>query len=230
MHRSCVIAFRIAALPVVLAFAQLMTSSTGQPQSQTVYAIEATPSAIIPTTGPTPQLATAQSPSVFATPNPGATAAPPSPAQQTSDQIASVSQQVTQTVQDPSMPVDAKVQLINSLAALFNQLVAQWQLQVAQTPPTVAASSTTGVIPTPTAGASPANTSPVTMPPPTNNGAPTAGGQTVDQLRTQVAALSQQMAKVSQDPSLSPDARAAQIGALTTQYNQLMTQLHQLGG
>ncbi|HEY2593136.1 MAG TPA: hypothetical protein VGK33_04480, partial [Chloroflexota bacterium] len=114
-----------------------------------------------------------------------------------------MSQQVAQVANDPTMPVDQKAQQINSLVAQFNQLVLVWQQQVlsqtggagAQTTP-VAGSSTTvspsvGSTPTPAAGATPG---PV-------------GSMTSDQLRAQIADISQKMATVSNDPTIPADAK-----------------------
>jgi hypothetical protein len=193
------------AVAVGLMSVQLLMSSTNAP----AYAIDVTPS-------PRPALT---GPFVFSSPTPIAVApvdgVPPQTtgAQQISDQIAAVSQQVTQAVQDQSLSIEDKVQRITSLADQFNQLVAQWQQQVAQ--------SLSG----PVTAASPVSTpSPFSTPGPVPG---TAGATTSDQLRAQIAAISQQMAQVSQDPSLPPDVKTQKLSALSTQFNQLMSQLQQ---
>ena len=149
-HRLPVAASRItisAVLACGLLFAELEISTTAYGQSQPLPTINATPA-----------------PTVM----PSNVVGPISAAQQTSEQIASVSQQVTQAVQDQSLPIDAKIQRINTLAAQFNQLVVQWQQQLAQislltaaapTPPSVA-----GVQATPSVVSAP---SVATLPSPT---------------------------------------------------------------
>jgi HAMP domain-containing protein len=147
-------------------------------------------------------------------------------------QIATLSQQVAQTVHDPTLSTDAKVQQVNVLAQQFNQLVAQWQQQAALTtaaaapvgmqPPTVAGVQATPM-PFGMPQTQPPSVPPTTAPPPT-------GGTAADQLRAQIGVVTQQMAQVSQDPSLTPEARTTQLKALGKQFNQLMQQLQQLGG
>jgi hypothetical protein len=51
-----------------------------------------------------------------------------------------------------------------------------------------------------------------------------------DQLRSQLATVSQQMSQVSQDTTLSVEAKSAQLTSLANQFNMLMAQLQQLGG
>ena len=217
MQRSRIIITTAIALGVL--FAQLLASSSAYGTNAPMYAIDATPSPTTAQTGsftfatPTPVLLSATA--VAAIQATGATGAT-SGAQQSSDQIASVSQQVTQAVQDQSLSIDAKVQRITSLAAQFNQLVAQWQ-QLLQTSTAPAAAAT----PLPTAAIA------TPLPVPTAV-APVAGGTpTADQLRAQIATISQQMAQISQDPTLSADTRAQKLSALATQFNQLMAQLPQ---
>ncbi|MBV9135265.1 MAG: hypothetical protein JO020_24785 [Chloroflexi bacterium] len=218
MQRSRIIITTAIALGVL--FAQLLASSSAYGTNAPMYAIDATPSPTTAQTGsftfatPTPVLLSATA--VAAIQATGATGAT-SGAQQSSDQIASVSQQVTQAVQDQSLSIDAKVQRITSLAAQFNQLVAQWQQQLLQTSTAPAAAAT----PLPTAAIA------TPLPVPTAV-APVAGGTpTADQLRAQIATISQQMAQISQDPTLSADTRAQKLSALATQFNQLMAQLPQ---
>ena len=205
-----------------------------------------------PTVVASPGAATPTPPAVVrplvATPvvsNPGEATAPVSALQQSSDQISAVSQEVAQAIQDPALSTDAKVQRINSLATQFNQLVAQWQQQLAQygiptgAPPApvcgtectqqVQPPSVAGVQATPTAASAPHATASLTATPSTNRSS-LAGGPTADQLRAMITAVSQQMAQVSQDPSLSAEVRTAQLSTLGAQFNQLMTQLQQLGG
>jgi hypothetical protein len=195
---------------VGLLFGQLLTSSTNGP----AYAIDVTPTPAAGLTGPF----------VFNTPTPRALAPAALSAQQTtgtqqttgaqqaSDQIAAVSQQVTQAVQDQSLSIEAKVQRITSLADQFNQLVAQWQQQLPQ------------ALSAPVTAASPVSTpSPFSTPTAVPGGATTSA-----QLHAQIAAISQQMAQVSQDPSLPPDVKTQKLTALSTQFNQLMDELQQL--
>lgn len=229
MERSGTLGLRLrvsAALALAIVLGALANSvhATNDP----VYAIDLTPT---PGITPTPNSFATPTPismpggvAVSGSPSPSPTAAVPSssftvpsPAQQASDQISAVSQQVTQAVQDQSLPIDAKVQKINSLAAAFNQLVAQWQ-QLTQNP-TSTSPSVAGVQSTPT---------PLTGLNATPTPAPATGGSTADQLRAQIATVSQQMTQVSQDPSLTTDARTAKLTALGAQFNQLMAQLQQL--
>jgi hypothetical protein len=136
---------------------------------ETVYAIDATPS---PTLTPAPF--TTGTPTPTPTLQPGVATLVPtttlpttasSAGQQASEQIGVVSQQVAQTLQDPSLTTDAKVQRITTLAAQFNQLVAQWQQQVNQTLSQVAVAgvqATPGAVAaTPTPGAVAATPTPV---------------------------------------------------------------------
>jgi hypothetical protein len=53
---------------------------------------------------------------------------------------------------------------------------------------------------------------------------------TPDQVRAQLASVSQQMSQVSQDTTLSVEVKSAQLTALANQFNVLMAQLQQLGG
>jgi HAMP domain-containing protein len=134
-----------------------------------------------------------------------------------------VSQQVAQVANDPTLPVDQKAKQISALAAQFNQLVSVWQQQVmsqtggvgAQTTPvpvsSAAVSPLVGSTPTPAASATPG---PV-------------GSTTSDELRAQIAAVSQKMATVSNDPTIPADARSVQLQDLGNQFNQLMQQLQQ---
>jgi hypothetical protein len=229
MHHSFVVGLRIAAstaLMAALAFAQLGTSTSTYGNGETVYA------QTLPTPNSTPGPT-----------NPNVAAAPVTALQQTSDQITSVSQQVTQAAHDPSMPIDAKVQLINNLAAQFNALVAQWQQQLSQ----ISAIPAPASAPAPASTPAPVCNSPVCAPPlspgslagvqgtPTSSpstGMPAAPvtNPTADQLRAQIAAVSQQIAQVSHDPTLSTQAKTAQLNALGAQFNQLTSQLQQLGG
>jgi hypothetical protein len=52
----------------------------------------------------------------------------------------------------------------------------------------------------------------------------------VEQLRAQIAAVSQRMTAVSNDSTLSAAAKTKQLQDLGNQFNQLVQQLHQLGG
>ena len=192
-----------ATIVLALFSIQLITGSTVS--DKTVYAQ-------VPVASPTVTLVATPTSIVPLTSSPG-TAAPA----QSVAQIATIAQQVAQTVHDPSLSTDAKVQQVNALATQFNQLVAQWQQQtslITVPPPPVA-----GVQATPVPVGMPQTTAP-----------PQTGGTAADQLRAQIGVVTQQMAQVTQDPSLTPEARTAQLKALGTQFDQLMQQLQQLGG
>jgi len=202
---------------------------------------------------PTPVLASNTTPLATPTPGPGGLAAPSStPAP--SDQIASVAAQVAAVANDPTMTVDVKTQQINALAAQFNQLVLVWQQQVAaiqtanpQTTPVASGltgSLASGVGSTPTpfgSGSGSALTSGTPIPSPTPPGSSIPGAApsatsgplvslTIDQVRAQISAVSQRMTTVSNDPTLSPSAKTKQLQDLGNQFNQLVQQLHQMGG
>jgi hypothetical protein len=132
------------------------------------------------------------------------------PSQASADQIASVAGQVAQVAIDPSISVEAKTQQINSLAAQFNQLVLVWQQQTLVTP------ASGSPVPTP----APALATAVGTP-----GAPDSSRAA--QLRTQIAAVTQLMGAISQDTTLSADAKSAQLQDLARQFDQLMQQLQQ---
>ena len=185
---------------------------------------------------------TPTSPLVALTPSP---AVPPRPSPVTTttssssspatDAIASIAATVGQIAHDPTMAVETKTQQITALAAQFNQLVAQWQQQQAAlgliAPPAVTPqpSTTTCVAPctgTPAPGVAPAEVGAVATPTPASG---TGATGTADQLRAQIAAVSQQMNQVSQDTGLTNDARVQQLTTLSAQFNQLMTQLQQTG-
>jgi hypothetical protein len=165
------------------------------------------------------------------------------------DQIVGTAQQIANIAADPNMSVDLKTQQINVLTGQFNQAVATWQQQVQMTAASTSALSdpsvTVGGLPTaqPNAFApgvsgtpSPTPTGITSFTTPTASATPSvipasAGGQSAaDQLRAQIAQVSQQMASVAQDPTLKTDTRAALLSGLAAQFNQLMAQLQQLGG
>ena len=248
MHRSCVVGVRVASSAaavvglVVIQFATLTSSYADD--GPIVVAVIVTPTTIAAPFGAgfsqtqtQPQL----TPTVIATPTlvgqPPELAGQPAPAvpsalQQASDRIAVVSQQVADAVHDPSLTIDAKVQRINTLASQFNQLVAQWQQQL---PQSSAAAGTIPAVGTPQAVppglVAPVPTSPTGPIPGQPVGGPAqTGGTNADQLRAQIAAISQRMTQISQDPTLSSDAKTTQLAALGAQFNQLMMQLQQLGG
>ena len=161
------------------------------------------------------------------------TAASSSPA---TDAIANVAQTVGQIARDPSMAVETKAQQITALATQFNLLVAQWQQHQAAlglaAPPGIVtpqpSTSTCGMPCSGTTGTAPGVTGvgALMTPTPRVEAFPATGGaSTADQLRAQLAAVTQQMSQVSLDTTLTNDARVQQLNALSAQFNQLMTQL-----
>jgi HAMP domain-containing protein len=237
MHRLCVVGVRVASSAAAVAglvFIQFATlRSSYADNGLVVVAVDVTPTLMtapvapgVAQLPPTP-IAT---PTLMGQPVPSVT----SPSQQASDRIAAVSQQVADTANDASLPVETKVERINGLASQFNQLVAQWQQQLSQTsaaagplPPLANPQATPPVLvatpaPTVPTGLIPVQTVATPFPPP--------GASTADQLRAQIAAISQQMAQIAQDPSINGDLKTTQLAALGAQFNQLMTQLQQLGG
>ena len=159
------------------------------------------------------------------------------PSQASADQIASVAGQVAQVAIDPSISVESKTQQINSLATQFNQLVLVWQQQTLVTPASGSPVPTPAPGPlTPVPSVAPARgvSTPVTLaatPAPalaTAVGTPGAPDSSrAAQLRTQIAAVTQLMGAISQDTTLSPDAKSAQLQDLAKQFDQLMQELQQ---
>jgi hypothetical protein len=175
---------------------------------------------------------------------------PTAASQATYNQIVAAAQQVAQIAADPGISVDIKTQQITTLASQFNQSVATWQQQIVAAPaaaptpaqtmataPVVTDPGATGIAASPPNAAGVPAPTPVTPPPPTAaapalspTGGTGAATLSVDQVRTQIGVLSQQMATVARDPSIPSDAKAAQLSGLSTQFNQLVAQLQQLGG
>jgi HAMP domain-containing protein len=200
---------------------------------------------------PTPVLASNSTPLATPTLAPGVVATSVTTSPAPSDQIASVALQVAQVANDPTMTVDVKTQQINALALQFNQLVLVWQQQVAaiQTAnpaSTPVLSGSTGAV-SPGVGSTPTPFgfgSRIASAVPTTSGTPTPASTTpgssatpgllasgnVDQIRGQIAAVSQKMTTVSNDPTLPAAIKAKQLQDLGTQFNQLVQQLRQLGG
>jgi hypothetical protein len=173
--------------------------------------------------------------------SPAATSA----SQSASDQIASLALQVAQVANDPTMPVETKTQQIYTLATQFNQLVAAWQQQLPPVTPGLGAQTTSSpggltpilsATPTPGLGASvggtptPTPSSPgSTLPGATPSTTPGAlVSLTADQIRAQIAAVSQRMTAVSNDATLAPNVKAVQLQDLGNQFNQLVLQLQQV--
>jgi hypothetical protein len=220
---------------------QITPTLTPAPTSSPVLpgGIAATPTPVSTANGVLPNgvVPTTVLPNGVVSPPPVApTAAAPSAAQLISDQIGVLAQQVAQVAHDPSLPVESKTQQITSLADQFNKLVGQWQTQ-AFAPGSQTAASVTS---TPTPVGTPAPVAPLVTGTPTASPAlitgtpgtapPPSASTTPDQLRAQLASVSQQMAQVSQDTTLSVDAKTARLTALANQFNLLMSQLQQLGG
>jgi uncharacterized protein (UPF0147 family) len=174
-----------------------------------------------------------------ASPSPSPSPSSTSASQAVSDQIASVALQVAQVANDPSMPVEMKTQQINALAAQFNQLVLVWQQQLPSPGPGVGALTTPSALtpilsatPTPIVAASGSATPTPTTPGSTLStlpGATTAplGSMTADQIRAQIAAVSQRMTTVSNDATIPANVKAVQLQDLGNQFNQLLVQLQQ---
>lgn len=158
------------------------------------------------------------------------------------------------TVDMKTQQINALAAQFNQLVLVWQQQVTALQTSVAaQTPsgPIGSTAPVAGVGSTPTAvgasvgasGSTSATAAVTTTPTPT----PTSPGSTLlgaspsmtpgplvsltpDQLRAQIAAVSQRMTAVSNDPTLSAAAKTRQLQDLGAQFNQLVQQLRQLGG
>ncbi len=192
------------------------------PQPPAAYAAGPVDAQVLPS--PTPTVA----PSLPLTPLPSSTGLPGGTAP--ANTIASVAESVGQIARDPSIGVESKAQQITALAAQFNQLVAQWQQQNAlglaaspqQTTPAAATSCGVACAQPGANGLPAATATPIAG---ATTGAVASGVATADQLRAQIASVAQSMSRVSQDASLTSEARVQQLNALSLQFNQLTAQL-----